>query len=255
MRLALFSLLLTPVAFSQSEAPPVIEAASIKLTDPAIANNGSSFNDDPGRMTGRNWTLRSYILIAYDLRPYQLTGATGWMDSDHYDIVATLEPSHDAAGDAASRKKAESARVRRALQQLLTDRFHLVLSKGSKTVPGYALLATKSGIKATSVEPGSGPSRSWNNTHLTAKRCSMDCMIGFLSAQFNQPVANLTQIDGYYDFALDWTPDDARSRSNSDSLAPSIFTALQEQLGLRVEPRKIPVDVYVIDHAEHPTEN
>jgi uncharacterized protein (TIGR03435 family) len=83
----------------------------------------------------------------------------------------------------------------------------------------------------------------------------MDCMIGFLSAQFNQPVANLTQIDGYYDFALDWTPDDARSRSNSDSQAPSIFTALQEQLGLRVEPRKIPVDVYVIDHAEHPTEN
>jgi len=141
MRSALLAFALIPAALTQTaERRPVFEAATIKPADPAA--RGSFYNTDPGRMDAQNWTLKSYILIAYSLRPYQLTGISGWMDSDRFDILAKLEDMGDeglpSKDDPRARRQAEGARLRIALQALLAERFDLKFHHDSKTMPGYA---------------------------------------------------------------------------------------------------------------------
>jgi bla regulator protein blaR1 len=259
MRNAFIVLLLALAARPQTaERKPVFEAASIKPT--ATTDNSSSrFNTDPGRMEAQNWTFKSYILVAYELKPYQLTGITGWMDSDRYDISAKLEDMGEGElpgkDDPRARKQAEDGRIRQALQVLLADRFHLRFHRDSKMMQGYAMSLAKGGFKPSPVSGGSDPSMRYNDRHLTAKRTSMDNMASFLVNILNQPVVNRTGVEGFYDFTLDWTPDELHGRSSNTSQAPSIFTALQEQLGLRLDPRKVPVEVIAVDSAERPSEN
>lgn len=271
MRSALLALALIPCALTQTaERKPVFEAATIKPTDPAA--KGSFYNTDPGRVDAQNWTLKSYILIAYSLRPYQLSGISGWMDSDHFDIMAKLEDMGDeglpSKDDPRARRQAEGARLRSALQALLAERFHLKFHRDSKTMPGYAMSLAKGGFKPAPVAGGSGPSMRYGGGHLTAKQASMESMATFLENQLDQPVADFTQLPGFFDFTLDWTPDDMRSRSGPDAppqssvyiasdpaKTASIFTALQEQLGLKLETKRIPVDIIVVDSAERPSGN
>jgi bla regulator protein blaR1 len=271
MRSALLALALIPAALTQTAGrKPVFEAATIKPADPAAS--GSWFNTDPGRMDAQNWTFKSYILIAYSLRPYQLTGISGWMDSDRFDIAAKLENIGDeglpSKEDPIARRQAEDARIRIALQALLAERFRLKFHRESKTITGYAMSLAKGGFKPAPVEGGSAPSMRYGGGHLTAKRASMAGMATFLENQLNQPVADFTQLSGFFDFTLDWSPDDMRTRSGPDSppqssvyiasdpsKTASIFTALQEQLGLKLETKKIPVDIIVIDSAERPSGN
>lgn len=249
--------IIAAAAFAQDAPKPVFEAASIKPT--TVTDNGSRFNNNPGRMSAQNWTFKSYVLIAYDLRPFQLTGITGWMDSDRYDITAKLEAMGDQGlpgnDDQRTRKQAEDGRIRLALQALLADRFHLKFHRESKLMPGYAMSVAKSGFKPAPVPGGTGPSMSYNGRHLTAKRTSMARMAVFLESTLGQPVMDLTKIDGFYDLTLDWAPDDVRGQPAEAQQAPSIFTALEEQLGLKLEPRKVPVDVLLIDSAARPSEN
>lgn len=269
MRSVLLVLALIPAASTQTaQRKPVFEAATIKPTDPTAS--GSWFNTDPGRIDAQNWTFKSYILIAYSLRPYQLTGISGWMDSERFDINAKLEdigeeglPGKD---DPSVRRQAEDGRIRIALQALLAERFQLKFHRESRTVTGYAMSLAKSGFKPAQVEAGSGPSMRYGGGHLTAKRASMQRMAVFLESELNQPVADLTNLAGFFDFTLDWTPEELRARSSGDappsvyvasdpSKAASIFTALQEQLGLKLETKKIPVEIIVVDSAERPSAN
>lgn len=266
MRVALLALVLIPAALTQTtNRKPGFEAATIKPTGPNP--DGSRYNTDPGRMDAQNWTLKSYILLAYSLRPYQLTGISGWMDSDRFDIAAKLEDMGDEGlpgkDDPRARRKAEGDRIRIALQALLAERFHLKFHRENKAVTGYAMSVAKGGFKPAPVEGGSGPSMNYGGGHLTAKRASMERMAVFLESELNQPVADLTQFPGFFDFTLDWTPDDMRARSSADSVyvasdpakTASIFTALQEQLGLKLEPKKVQVEILVVDSAERPSQN
>ncbi len=211
-------------------------------------------------------------MIAYALKPYQLTGVSGWMDSDRFDITAKLEDMGDEGlpgkDDARARHKAEADRIRIALQALLAERFHLKFHRESKTVAGYGMTLAKGGFEPAPVEGGSGPSMSYRGGRLTAKRAAMEQVALFLESQLNQPVADFTQLPGYFDFTLDWTPDDMRAHSSA-GLPPaspvsaasdpdktaSIFTAVQEQLGLKLDTRKIPVEIIVVDSAERPSGN
>jgi bla regulator protein blaR1 len=270
MRFALLALALVPVAFTQTtQRKPIFEAATIKPADPAAT--GSWFNTDPGRMDAQNWTFKSYVLLAYSLRPYQLTGISGWMDSERFDMVAKLEDMGEGGlpgkDDPIARRKAEDARIRIALQALLAERFHLKIHRESKTMTGYAMSLAKGGFKPAPVEGGSAPSMRYGGGHLTAKRASMASMATFLENQLNQPVADLTNLSGFFDFTLDWTPEELQARSSADkpassvyvatdpSKAASIFTALQEQLGLKLETKKLPVEIIVVDSAERPSGN
>lgn len=270
MRSALLALAFITAALSQiPDRKPVFEAATIKPTDPAA--NGSWFNTDPGRMDAQNWTFKSYVLIAYSLRPYQLTGISGWMDSERFDIAAKLEDMGDKGlpgkDDPIARHQAEDGRIRIALQALLAERFRLKFHRESKTITGYAMSLAKGGFKPAPVAAGSGPSMRYGGGHLNAKRASMQRMAVFLESELNQPVADLTNLSGFFDFTLDWTPEELRARSSSDappssvyvasdpSKTASIFTALQEQLGLRLETKKVPVEIIVVDSAERPSGN
>jgi uncharacterized protein (TIGR03435 family) len=188
MRATLTILLLLPAAWPQTaERKSVFEAASIKPT--STTNNDQRYNFDAGRMTGENWTLANYIRFAYGLKPYQLTGVTGWMDADRYDIVATLDNPDLAALPGADRprlrQQAEGARMREALQALLADRFHLQIHREQKMLPGFALIAARSGFKLEPVVSEDAPNMRSNGRKLTAQRWSMGRMADFLANQLN----------------------------------------------------------------------
>ena len=259
MRFAILALALTSSAFTQTaQRGPAFEVASIKPTGPNP--NGSRYNFDLGRMTAENWTLRSYITIAYGLKSYQLSGATGWMDADHFDIVATLEDASEnglAAKDQPRlRQQQEGERIRTALQALLAERFHLRIHRETKMLQGYALLVAKSGLKLTPVVSDGLPNMHSNGRKLTAERWSMGRVADFLGGELNQPVTDQTHVEGIFNLKLEWSPEDLGGRApSSPSQAPSIFTAIQEQLGVKLEPQKAPVEVVVVDNAERPSEN
>ena len=150
--------------------------------------------------------------------------------------------------------------MRTALQQLLSDRFQLRFHHESKDLPAYALTVAKSGFKLQPVSAEGG--RSTNSIgngasrKLTATRTDLAGIVGFLSRQVDRPVVDHTHLPGVYTFTLEWTPDDLKSVASSDQPPlPSIFTALQEQLGLKLEPQKVPVDIILVDAVERPSAN
>ena len=140
------------------------------------------------------------------------------------------------------------------LQALLAERFKLEVHREPKVMSAYALVVAKGGPKMTAVEAGKGSSMNTNNNHLTAKNTTMQRLADYLARQTGRPVVDQTELKGAFDFTLEWTPEE--SKSTSADAGPSLFTALQEQLGLKLQTHKLPVDILVVDHMERtPTEN
>lgn len=268
MRLAVFNALLLASAAWTQTAPrkAVFEAAAIKPADPA-AGGSSSWNTDEGRFRAVNLTLKSYITIAYDVKTYQVTGGPNWLDSDHYDINAKLDAEGDDTlppkSQSRLRNQAIDARHRQALQALLGERFQLKFHRETKNASGYALVIAKNGLKIKPVDREGGSSTSSNGRNgvqkLVAQRINMDRIASFLMNALGQPVVNMTHNEDFYTFNLDWMRDDvrdaARDSGSSEPALPSLFTAVQEELGLKLESQKVPVDILVIDSAEKPSDN
>ncbi len=231
--------LLTPSLPAQ---PPAFEVASIKPapppTGPGISVHTSS---DQGRVTMSNVSLRDVLLQAYKIRGQQLS-TPDWMDNTRFDIVAKIPAD------------ATKEQVPAMLQTLLADRFRLVLHKESKIMPVYALVPTKSGPKLHPVDGEHGLHTNGTKAGTTMKgEVSMATLAEALSRNLDRPVVDMTGIPGAFEIEMSWRPDDAPADA-SDS--PSLFTALQETMGLKLEARKAPLDYLVVDHAEKlPTEN
>jgi uncharacterized protein (TIGR03435 family) len=144
---------------------------------------------------------------------------------------------------------------------MLKDRFQLQLHRESRDLPIYALVVAKSGIKPKNLSVTTGPRRGINagNGTMLGEAASMADIAYKLARMLGRPVVNNTALEGNYNFKLEWTPDSgppAPDGGNPEaSLGPSLFTAIQQQLGLRLEATKGPVDVLVIDRAEKPSEN
>ena len=187
-------------------------------------------------------------MIAYDLTEPQVSGGPKWLDADRYDITATLEPT-----DHPPKGKEIDMQMRAACQVLLAERFKLEVHRETRLTTGYLLLAARHGPKLKEAAAGGRNSNSWKRGKLTSTRVSMDKLADVLSRILLSPVANQTGIQGVYDVTLEWVPED--SRPDDTTSGPSIFTSLQEQLGLRLEAVKTAQDVIVIDRAEKPTEN
>jgi uncharacterized protein (TIGR03435 family) len=223
------------------------EAASIKPADPGYS--GHSWNADPERLTARNLSLKALITAAWDVKTYQIAGGPKWLDSDAFDIVATIED----IGEKLPRGKEADARIRMAVQNLLADRFHLVIHKETRPMTGYSLLVARNGFKLQKAEGDRG---GWGmgRGKMTAQRTSMEDITSFLAFQLDRPVVDATGIQGVFNFTLEWSPNDRPDADPSDN-RPSIFTAIEETLGLRLEPGKVPVQIIVIDRAEKPSEN
>jgi uncharacterized protein (TIGR03435 family) len=223
-------------AFAQSAGTkPVFEAASIKGPNPAYS--GSGWDSSTGRITVQNMTLRQLVMFAYEIQWYQVAGGPKWLDDDGFTVVARLE---GPGGD---------PELRLAMQPLLADRFQLAVHKEKREMPAYALAVARGGFKLRPVEGGHGSSHNGWRGKGEFQGTSMVKFADFLGARVDRPVVDATGIQGAYDFTLEWTKDDGADG------APSIFTALQEQLGLKLEARKEPVEITVIDHAEKPDEN
>jgi uncharacterized protein (TIGR03435 family) len=153
-------------------------------------------------------------------------------------------------------------RIRAALQALLADRFQLAIHREAKLVSGYALVVGRGGFKLKeAADDGSGVDISSNRGKLIAERISMGTLARNLSGNLGSPVVDKTDIQGLYNLTLAWTPDEMqspikpRTEAAEPSTGPSIFAALQEQLGLKLETQKANVEMLVIDRIEKPTAN
>jgi bla regulator protein BlaR1 len=231
-------------AQSRSAARLEFEVASIKPHKPEAGPLRVSSSVENGRLNYINVTLKNCIRQAYGLRPYQISGGPGWLTDDRYDVVAK------AAGPASK------AQVMQMLQALLADRFKLTYHFETREMPVYTLVIAKNGPKIKDAkDDGNGAEIGGDPQHpLIARNVSMALFAGALSRlqELDRPVLDGTGLTGVFNFTLDYAPEDAAS---PDKAGPSIFTALAEQLGLKLEVSKGPVEILVIDHVEKPSGN
>ena len=232
-----------------AESPPAFEAASVKLSTGSPRN----FNAGPGQIEIRNYTLHILIVMAYGVGYNSLSGPD-WLDSVNLDVVAKLPAS--AAGLSPADRAHMTAVM---LQGLLAERFKLKFHREEKVVSGYALVVAPGGPKMRRVE---GPPRGAVMTGSITAQSLPIAQIAAGMGDLGGPVRDMTGLSGNYEFNLTWTPEDKLLAGADDTSTapgdrpPSIFTALQEQLGLRLEPRKFPIQTVVVDRVERvPTEN
>jgi bla regulator protein blaR1 len=247
-------------AQSQSDggSVPPFAVASIKPNRSGERNSGFR-RFTGGQLDARNVTVRMLISFAYDLPQDRIFQGPAWLDSERYDVLA--KPDQDAAQSADRSMGA----IRRRTAALLADRFKLVLHKDTRQFPIFRLVVDKNGPKNLQPPKGKSPDLFTNGHHVTCYDASMAFFAkNFLVGQVGGPVIDETGIQGNFDFSMDWAPDDLSARRPADAgdppvapdlNAPSFFSALREQLGLKLEAGKGPVEVLVIDHAEKASEN
>ena len=217
----------------------------------------------PDGISFTNMTLTDILLNAYFIRPELMSGLPHWADSTRFDINAKVsDPGINVL-------KLPDEQFHAMMVAFLTDRFHLRAHIETKTLPVYDLVIAKSGIrfKENVAVPSSGEDSAHpntkpgtvlvNNNHLTAVGVPISNLATNLAFQVERNVIDKTGLTGNYDIDLKWTPHELEGKTDglTDNNAPDLFTALQEQLGLKLEPSKGPVDALVIDHVEMPTEN
>ena len=225
------------------------------------------------RYSTTNVGLKSIIQNAYGLKmPEMISGLPGWADSASFDIEAKMDAETIAALKAMPKEQADQQR-RQMMQAMLADRFKLTVHRETKELPIYSLVIAKGGFKLKDADPNNtypdgikgpdGNSRagmmSMGHGKLTAQAIGISNLAINLTMQVRRLVVDDTGLKGKYDFTLQWTPDDMSGGHEEAAAAPdsgpSIYTALQEQLGLRLDSTKGPVDTVVVDHVEMPSEN
>ncbi len=239
---------------------PDYEVAAIK---PANGGNGMHFvAHTPTGLTVRNEPVQFLIREAFGLDDDRILGAPGWVKTARFDIEAKVDESN-----APGLKKLTVHERRLMLRPFLEERFHLKFHYETKVLPVYALVIAKGGSKMKEFVPPGDPARNGlrytGRGHVEARGTSMEFVVPVLSQQVGRTVLDKTGLLGKYDFTLEWEPDDAppiltgsnESALPPDSIGSSLFTAIQEQLGLKLESQKGPVSVLVIDTIELPSPN
>ena len=248
--LALKAQALPPSSTGTSTQLQQFEVASVKPAAPGAPGGGAYLLMPGGTFVGKNLPVKRLVMEAYGVTDFQITGGPAWIDSDRYDI------------DAKAEGLAKPDQLSLLIKALLADRFTLKIHSSTKELPIFLLVAGKSGPKIRlSEHPDPGKSRV-----ISRARISGDFTIAELAKRL-QPllgrcVIDKTELRGEYGLNLEWTPDPGQgqpvpgvSTPPTDSNGPAIFTAIQEQLGLRLESRKGPVEILLIDRVERPSEN
>jgi uncharacterized protein (TIGR03435 family) len=199
---------------------------------------------DGGRLMVTNYSLKALIRRAYDLQGVQISGGPGWLDTEKYDLEAkTGQP-----------EKIKPDELKSLLQNLLADRFRLKVHTENRELTAYALVVTNGGPKLSEHKGAAGTSINDRNgsdkAQMTGDNVSMPLLASSLGNQMDRVVIDKTGLNGGYAFTLEWSPE-----QSANATGPSILTGLQDQLGLKLESTKAPVEILVIDHAEKPSEN
>jgi uncharacterized protein (TIGR03435 family) len=281
----LLTLLWSISAFGQSpSARPEFEVASVRKSAPPMAGEVNiGVHIDGAMVRYTSLPMKSYIRMAYRVNDYQVLGPD-WLAAENFDIAAKLPEG------------ATRAQLPEMIQSLLADRFKLVLHRDKKEFPVYALVVAKNGPKLKESTPdsgaeaspaakgsvdvsvttgrgggvidmGNGSSIGYSRDHLEAKKVTLSALAGAVERLLDRPVVDLTGIGGTYDFSLEYSWDEVRSLvrstsggarelpANPDAPGNSIFTSVAA-FGLKLEPRKAPIEVLVVDRIERtPTEN
>jgi uncharacterized protein (TIGR03435 family) len=246
--LAALVLLLTSISMSTAaqNQPLAFESASVK---PANSGKlGPSVDTFAGRFKATNATVRYLLQYAYSVMDFQVAGGPTWIGSEKYDI--------DAKGES----NVKDREYRSMMSALLADRFRLKFHRETRELPVYALVLAKNGPKLLPAAKDAKSSMDGNRGELTVRNATVVEFASILSNVLGRKVVENTGLTGRYDLTLKWTPDDSRTQPGSnlrlaDPAGLPIFTAIQEQLGLKLESTKGPIEVLVIDSVEHPTEN
>lgn len=246
--------------FSQVPATtPSFEVADVKVNKSGEVRMAVDFQAG-GRLSMRNVPMRIMIVMAYHVRAEAVTGGPGWLDSDRFDVVAKAAPATPRDD------------LRRMLQTLLAERFKLVVHSDQKVMPAYALVPARSGPRLQPSEaallteqqcvPAEGGA---GQRHVACHHLTMAVLADTLQElsprDFDVPVVDQTGLTGSYDFKLDWVPP-ARASASGDTTSadpvagPTIFDTVGAQLGLKLERKRLPLPIIVIDRVERvPAEN
>jgi uncharacterized protein (TIGR03435 family) len=240
MRSAIGAALLLPCTFALAQQ---FEVAVIRPSAPSAG--GTSFNVyDGGRVKIANEPVKLLIRTAFQLQNSQVAGVPAWVESDRYDIEAkTGRPEKPAPGTLGP-----------YLQDMLAQRFHMQSHRETRELTVWAMVSGKGGTKlkpaSEDERAGMNTSNGISSTKAVATATTMELLTVYIGNRLGAIVQDQTGLKGAYDFTLEWAPDQAANAS-----APSLITAIEEQLGLKLESRKSPVEVLVIDRIERPTEN
>ena len=231
---------------SQSTPPPRFEVAAINLTPADQWDGSSGGNTGKGKYRGHNRTLKRYIMAAYGVGPNQIAGGPPWLDSIRFDIDAKAEQPID-----------DDDAFMAMLQTLLAERFKLAIHRENKPSEAYLLVVAKSGPKLEKAKDGE-PTTNGSHGGIDAQVITMKRFAEVLSRQMDFPVVDRTGLGGAFNLKLRWSPESDQpvkpGQIPAADSGPSIFTAIQ-QLGLRLQTGKTPVDVLVIDRVEMPSQN
>lgn len=244
-----------PAPHELKSADPAFEVATVKPSQPGARGRGIRVQG--GNFSALNMTLADLVASAYDVHGHQITGAPAWSMAEKYDITAKAEGEGQPNED----------QGRLMLRKLLADRFQLVVHKEQRELPVYTLSVARGGVK---ISKNAGKNETTGVIFrgpgsVLLNDVSMDDFCRMLqNAAVDRPVVNQTNLSGKYDFSLVWTPDQALTTvPNPNTLAPgagadappNLYTAIQEQLGLKLDATKLRVDVLMIDKVEKPSEN
>jgi uncharacterized protein (TIGR03435 family) len=236
-------------------AQPQFEVASVKPINRPVAPHAVGLRIHHGTLNIDAAALRQIIGLAYGIQRVRVQGGPDWLDSELYDLVAKAESAD-----------ANPEQIKVMLQALLADRFKLAVHRETKELPVYTLVVAKNGSK---LQEAKAERTNVTNTaeagriQMGFQKHSLAVLVNFLANMLGSPVLDKTGLTGVYDFKLEWAPDLPR-RPNGDApmlngvpveSGPDIFAALQEQLGLRLERKKGPAEVLIVDHAEKASEN
>jgi len=255
-----------PTAPPAATAPvklPTFDVISVKVNN--SGSNGVTMGSSPDGLHATNIPAQLIFkqAFAFALNDSLIFGAPAWAQTTRFDIDAKV-----GASDVDAFRALTNDQRRLMVVQILTDRFQFAYHTETRQLPEYALTVAKGGSKLQPSQPGNDanghPKRSTMNVHdglITGQGVPLEPLIHFLSDRVGRPVEDKTGLTGLYDFTLqlgDAGHDDQRgpdATAPADTSAPSIFTALQEQLGLKLDAEKGPVQVVVIDHIEMPAAN
>jgi uncharacterized protein (TIGR03435 family) len=237
-------LFLCGAIYGQGEAPLKFEVASIKPTRPEDRSDHATGISTTFDMVT---TTRSLVLNAYQLQDYQLLGDPKWLNSDFYHIIAK-----PPAGPIPASERIRMAEMSERLRSLLAERFRFTAHHETRERQEYAIVVAKGGSKLQEVphDPANFKLVTGKGKIATRGGGKVELLARLLANMLQCPVVDKTGLDGFYDIHLNYATEDGLPDGGA-----AIFTALQEQLGLKLEARKAAIDVLVIDHVERPSEN